>query len=80
MIYNLFYCILGNAFFCFKKYGTVLSVPGSNHQRHPEVPERIGSVNLTAKHRMFETKSVAVKTNVFVYNDYTINYQAINWK
>jgi hypothetical protein len=80
VIYNLFYCILFDAFFGFPKHGTALSVPGSNHQRHPEVPERIGSVNLTAKHRMLETKYVAVKTNVFVENDYTINYQAIKWK
>jgi len=55
-----------SALFGFQKYGTVLSVPGSNHQRHSEVPERIGSVNLTAKHRMLETKSVRVKTKVFV--------------
>jgi len=80
VIYNLFGCILFNAFFGFQKSGTVLSVPGSNHQRHPEVPERIRSVNLTAKHRMLETKSVMVKTKVFVQNDYTINYQAIKWK
>jgi len=58
VICNLLYCILLMHFLVFKKYGTVLSVSGSNHQRHPEVPERIGSVNLTAKHRMLETKSV----------------------
>jgi hypothetical protein len=80
VIYNLFNCILISAFFVFQKYGIVFSVPGSNHQRHPEVPERIGSVNLTAKHIMLETKPLTVKTNVFVWNDYTINYQAIKGK
>jgi hypothetical protein len=44
----------------------VFPVPGFNHQRHPEVPERIGSVNQIAKHRMVETKSVTVKANVCV--------------